>query len=123
VVDRHFIDLPQNERPLNFMDFSYDRKTSSDELFENVAAIISFTFGRRNPNSFIGPTLNIVDHDITFYEAQSFAEVANQAWERYQRSDKYAKYVQRKLTKTWVELNGEKLTGITLKFDRPPQNP
>lgn len=123
MVDRIVINLPQNERPLDFKDFSYSKKCSNDELFDNVSAIITFTFGRRDPNTFIGQAFNIIDSKEDVFEAKSFAEAANRAWERYKNSEEYVDYVQDELTKKWEELNGEILTGIALKFEKPLQNP
>ena len=109
--------LPANERPDNFRDFSYSPIFTPREILPEIHVTITFTFDRRDPNSFFGHSYRILDGERGKCEAQSFLDAAEKAWARYEKTeDKYKKFVKISLKAKWKELKGKKLTGKILPF-------
>ncbi|WKZ25612.1 MAG: hypothetical protein QY322_04505 [bacterium] len=102
---------------LDSASFQYIVVPSSNQIFEELTVVISFTFDGKDPDKYLGSTESILDNPQTA-ESESFLYASEKAWERkYSKTDeKYKKFVKDKLLEKWKELNGEELTGKLLTF-------
>lgn len=109
---------PAEERSLDFQDFSYSAIFTSREVLPEIHVSITFIFGKRMPNNFVGHFYRILDGEKSKCEAESFLDAAHNAWQRYgQTEEKYREFVRQSLQDKWLELKGEELTGRKLDFE------